>query len=65
MSKLTFEALEQRAEAVVTEKILSTISGGTEDSCHDDPPCPDGDSDCLFEHGSPPVARPPKIPIEH
>ena len=37
MTKLSFEALKQRAEAIASEDILMTISGGTENACHDDP----------------------------
>jgi hypothetical protein len=36
MNKLSLDALKERAEAVATEDLLSTISGGTENSCH---PC--------------------------
>lgn len=35
MSKLTLEALKERAEAVASEDLLATISGGTENACHD------------------------------
>lgn len=40
MGKLSLEALKERAEAVASEELLNSISGGTEDSCHcrcDDP----------------------------
>lgn len=36
MTKLSFEALKQRAEAIASEELLMTISGGTENACHDD-----------------------------
>lgn len=35
MSKLSLEALKQRAEAVVSEEMLASISGGEENACHD------------------------------
>lgn len=35
MSKLSFEALAKKAEAVVSEELLTTISGGVENICHD------------------------------
>jgi hypothetical protein len=35
MSKLSFEALAKKAEAVVSEELLTTISGGIQDICHD------------------------------
>lgn len=35
MSKLTLEALQQRADLVATEDLLKSISGGTENACHD------------------------------
>ncbi len=35
MSKLSLEALKMRAEAVASEDLLATISGGTENACHD------------------------------
>lgn len=35
MSKLTLEALKERAESVVTNELLTMISGGTENACHD------------------------------
>ncbi len=38
MSKLSLEALKMRAEAVASEDLLATISGGTENSCHDNTP---------------------------
>ena len=34
MTKLSFEALKQRAEAIASEDLLMTISGGTENACH-------------------------------
>ena len=32
--KLTLEALKERADAVASEELLATISGGTENACH-------------------------------
>jgi len=40
MSKLSFDALKERAEAVASEDLLNSISGGTENSCHT---LPEGD----------------------
>ena len=37
MSKLSLDALRERAEAVASEDLLATISGGTENACHDEP----------------------------
>jgi len=34
MSKLSLEALKQRAEAVTTEELMTQIGGGTENACH-------------------------------
>ena len=34
MSKLSLDALKERAEAVASTDLLNTISGGTENSCH-------------------------------
>jgi len=39
MSKLSLEALSQRADAVATEELLNSINGGTENCCHP-PDCP-------------------------
>ena len=36
MSKLSLDALKERAEAVASTDLLNTISGGTENSCHPD-----------------------------
>jgi len=36
MSKLSLDALKERAEAVASEELLNSISGGTENACHDD-----------------------------
>jgi|GEM_PF-4575238 len=33
--KLSLEALKERAEAVASEELLGTISGGLLDDCHD------------------------------
>lgn len=38
MSKLSLEALKQRAEATASNDLLATISGGTENDCHPVPP---------------------------
>lgn len=35
MSKLTLDALKDRAESVASEDLLLSISGGTENACHD------------------------------
>jgi len=35
MSKLSLEALKLRAEAVASEELLASISGGTNNDCHD------------------------------
>lgn len=36
MNKLSLNALRERAEAIASEDLLATISGGTENACHDD-----------------------------
>ena len=36
MSKLSLDALKERAGAVASEELLNTISGGTTNDCH---PC--------------------------
>ena len=36
MKKLSLDALKQRAGVVASEDLLATISGGTENACHDD-----------------------------
>jgi hypothetical protein len=33
--KLSLEALKERAEATASNELLETISGGTENACHD------------------------------
>ena len=33
--KLNFEALQERAEAIASEELLESISGGVENACHD------------------------------
>lgn len=38
MSKLSFDALSQRADAIATEELLNSINGGTENDCHPEPP---------------------------
>ena len=35
MQKLSLEALKKRAEAIASEELLGTISGGLEAACHD------------------------------
>ena len=35
MSKLSLDALKERAEATASNELLATISGGTENACHD------------------------------
>ena len=40
MSKLTLDALKSRAEATASNELLATISGGTENACHDTPITP-------------------------
>jgi len=35
MNKLSLEALKQRAEATTSKNLLATISGGTENCCHE------------------------------
>ena len=35
MSKLTLGALKERADFVVSGELLTAISGGTENACHD------------------------------
>ena len=37
MNKLSLDALRERAEAVASEDLLATISGGTQNACHDKP----------------------------
>lgn len=37
MSKLTLDALKERAEAVASNELLSSISGGTANACHKEP----------------------------
>ena len=34
MSKLSLDALKERAEATASNELLATISGGTENACH-------------------------------
>lgn len=35
MSQLSLDDLKERAEAVASEELLNSISGGTENACHD------------------------------
>lgn len=37
MSKLTLDALKERADFVVSGELLTAISGGMENACHDGP----------------------------
>lgn len=37
MNKLSLDALRLRAEAVASEDLLATISGGMENACHPNP----------------------------
>lgn len=34
---MSLDTLAKRAEAIATEELLKTISGGTQNSCHIDP----------------------------
>lgn len=36
ISKLTLDALKKRTNAVASEDLLSQISGGTDNDCHDE-----------------------------
>ena len=36
MSKLSLDALKQRADSVATEDLLKSISGGIQNACHDE-----------------------------
>jgi len=38
MSKLSFDALKERSEAVASVDLLLSISGGVENACHDSAP---------------------------
>ena len=42
MSKLSLDALKERAEAIASEELLGSISGGIEDACHDEEDEPAG-----------------------
>lgn len=37
MSKLSLDALKERAEATASTELLATINGGTANACHDAP----------------------------
>lgn len=37
MNKLSLDALRERAEAVASDDLLATISGGMENACHPNP----------------------------
>ncbi|NDP22756.1 MAG: hypothetical protein GZ091_17010 [Paludibacter sp.] len=57
MNKLSLDALIERAEAIASEELLRTISGGMEASCHIDDfynpgptQGPPGDSDVPWVH---------------
>ena len=41
MSKLSLDALKERAGAVASEELLNSISGGTKNSCHPGDNVPD------------------------
>ena len=43
MKKLNLNALKERAKEVASEELLMSISGGTEDACHDDSRDNEGD----------------------
>ena len=34
MSKLSLDALKERANAIASEELMASINGGTENSCH-------------------------------
>lgn len=36
MSKLSFEELKKKAKEVEIKELMESISGGTENACHDD-----------------------------
>jgi hypothetical protein len=38
MSKLSLDALKERAEAIASEELMASINGGTENSCHNGTP---------------------------
>ncbi len=40
MKKLSLDALKNRAEAIASEELMSSISGGTANSCHPKTPPP-------------------------
>ena len=50
MSKLSLNALKERAEAVASIELLNSISGGTENSCH---PCNHSNADTSSAPGDP------------
>ena len=62
MSKLTLDALKERAGAVASEDLLNSISGGTENACHDD-----GiiiiDQDVIYEEPDGTYVAPPFIKL--
>jgi hypothetical protein len=37
MSKLSFDALKERAEVTASTELLASITGGVENACHDTP----------------------------
>jgi len=39
MTKLSLDALKERAEAVTAEGLMTQIGGGTENACHPKTPC--------------------------
>lgn len=61
MSKLSLDALRMRAESITSEKLMASVSGGTENACHDTPAPPKNVIDLLDDQqGSP---RPPLTPV--
>jgi hypothetical protein len=38
MSKLSLDALKERAEAIASEELMASINGGTQNSCHNGTP---------------------------
>jgi hypothetical protein len=53
MSKLSLDALKERAKAVASEELLNSISGGTENSCHDEPEETSKEIDCSCPQDQP------------
>lgn len=55
MSKLSLDALSQRADQTATEDLLNSISGGIENDCHDSN---EDDNDFEYEHTGNPIWDP-------